>query len=103
MSDIGIAHVEPARIGFWTALKSDGDGRVNSVRDAHQHLVRARQLVAELRGQFERSKREFQLAESVERVKKMYQVYVENAMAMLAHQSGRRQSLSAEDGGIRVE
>jgi hypothetical protein len=83
VSDIGIAHVEPARSALWTALKSDGEGRVASVRDAHQHLVRARQLVAELRGKFERSKREFQLAESVERVKKMYQVYVENAMTML--------------------
>ncbi len=40
VADIGLAHVEPARSGFWTALKSDGDTRVANVRDAQQHLVR---------------------------------------------------------------
>jgi hypothetical protein len=83
LADVGLAHVEPARSGFWTALQSNGDSRVVNVRDAKQHVTRARQLVAELRGQFERSKQEFQLAESVERVKKMYQVFVENSMALL--------------------
>ena len=86
VADIGLAHVDPAQTGFWTALQSDGDERVTVVRDAWQHLGRARALLAELRGQFERARQEFQLAESVERVKKMYQVYVENAMALLPTQ-----------------
>lgn len=81
--DIGAAHVDPARDGFWTALESDGAARSGLVRDSRQHLVRARQLLAELRGQYEKSQREFQLAEAVEKVKKMYQVYVENSMALL--------------------
>ncbi len=83
VADVGLAHVDPARRNFWTALQAEGETRVPNVRDAQQHLARARQLIAELRGQFERSRREFQLAESVERVKKMYQVYVENSMALL--------------------
>lgn len=83
VADIGLAHVDPARSGFWTALQSDGDERVTVVRNAWQHLGRARELLAELRGQFERTRQEFQLAESVERIKKMYQVYVENSMALL--------------------
>ena len=49
-------------------------------------MGRARQLVAELRGQYERTRREFQLAESVEKVKKMYQVYLENSQALLQMQ-----------------
>jgi hypothetical protein len=81
--DIGLAHVEPARDSFWKALESEGDDRAGSVRDGWQHLGRARELVAELRGQFERARREFQLAEAVERVKKMYQVYIENTQALL--------------------
>jgi hypothetical protein len=84
--EIGLAHVEPARNGFWKALESDGDGRSASVSDALQHLARARALLKDLRGQFERTRREFQLAESVEKVKKMYQVYVENSLALLQTQ-----------------
>jgi hypothetical protein len=83
VADIGLAHVDPARTGFWTAHQSDGDERMTVVRDAWQHLGRARELLAELRGQFERTRQEFQLAESVERIKKMYQLYVENSMALL--------------------
>jgi hypothetical protein len=86
VADIGLAHIDPARNGFWKALESEGGDRVTSVRDAWQHLGRARELVAELRGQYERARREFQLAESVERVKKMYQVYLENSQALLETQ-----------------
>ncbi|HEX2477354.1 MAG TPA: Ig-like domain-containing protein, partial [Lacipirellulaceae bacterium] len=86
VTDISLAHIGPARSGFWKALESEGEDRVTSVRDAWQHLGRARQLVAELRGQYERTRREFQLAESVEKVKKMYQVYIENSQALLQMQ-----------------
>jgi hypothetical protein len=86
VTDIGLAHIEPARSGFWKALESEGDDRVTRVQDAWQHLGQARQLVAELRGQYERARREFQLAESVEKVKKMYQVFIENSQALLAMQ-----------------
>ncbi len=83
VADIGAAHLEPARSGFWNAIQSKSDDRIGSVRDGWQHVGRARQLLADLRGQFERSRREFQLAESMERVKKMYQVYIENTQALL--------------------
>src|SRR5205823_14973578 len=86
VADIGVAHLEPARNSFWSALQSKGDDRTGSVRDGWQHLGRARQLLADLRGQFERSRRDFQLAEAVERAKKMYQVYVENSQALLQTQ-----------------
>jgi hypothetical protein len=83
VADIGLAHVEPARSEFWKALQSDGGDREGSVRDGWQHLGRARELVAKLRGQFERARRDFQLAESVEQFKKMYQVFIENTQALL--------------------
>ena len=84
--DIGLAHVGPARTNFWKAMESEGDDRVRSVRDAWQHLGRARALLKDLRGQYERTRREFQLAERMERVKKMYQVYLENSQALLEMQ-----------------
>ena len=83
LADLDVAHLEPARSSFWSAVQSKGDDRQSSVHDGWQHLGRARQLLADLRGQFERSKRDFQLAEAVERAKKMYQVYVENSQALL--------------------
>jgi hypothetical protein len=83
LADLDVAHLEPARASFFAAIQSKGDDRTGSVRDGWQHLGRARQLLADLRGQFERSKRDFQLAEAVERAKKMYQVYVENSQALL--------------------
>jgi hypothetical protein len=83
LADLDVAHLEPARNNFWSAVQSKGDDRVGSVRDGWQHLGRARQLLADLRGQFERSSREFKLAEAVEHAKKMYQVYVENSHALL--------------------
>jgi hypothetical protein len=86
VADIGLAHIDPARKNFWKALESEGGDRATSVQDAWQHLGRARELVAELRGQYERARREFQLAESVEKVKKMYQVFVENSLALLETQ-----------------
>lgn len=86
-ADIGLAHVNPARSGFWKALQAEGGDRVGSVRDAAQHLTRAREMVAQLKGQFERAKKEYQLAESVEHVKKMYRVYIENTQALLQTQA----------------
>jgi hypothetical protein len=83
VSDLDVAHLEPARSDFWSSLQSKGDDRTASVRDGWQHIGRARQLLADLRGQFERSRRDFKLAESVQRAKKMYQVYVENTNALL--------------------
>jgi hypothetical protein len=78
--------VAPARTDFWKALESEGDDRATSVHDAWQHLVRARELLKELQGQYERTRREYQLAESMEKVKKMYQVYLENSQALLEMQ-----------------
>ncbi len=86
VADISLAHIEPARTNFWKALESNGDDRVDSVRDAWQHLGQARKLLAELLGQYERTRREFQLAEAVDRVKKMYRVYLENSQALLETQ-----------------
>ncbi len=81
--DIRTAHIEPARRDFWKALQTEGKDRVEAVRNGWQHTGRALELLERLTMRFERSRREYALAESVERIKKMYQVYVENALALL--------------------
>ena len=82
--NISKAHMQPARREFWKSLQTDGATRVTATRDGWQHTVRAREMLVELTSKFETAKREYALAESVEKVKKMYQVFVENSMALLS-------------------
>jgi hypothetical protein len=82
--NIGKAHMQPARREYWKALQTNAESRVTATRDAWQHTVRAREMLGEITSKFETARREYALAESVEKVKKMYQVFVENSMAMLS-------------------
>ena len=84
--DIGLAHVDPARSELWKTLQTQDADRRDALSNASQHLSRAIALVAELRGQFKRARREFQLAAMVERVKKMHQVFIENSQSLLQTQ-----------------
>ncbi len=83
LMNIGKAHIQPARREYWKALQTDNVTRVTATRDGWQHTVRARQMLADLTTKFENTQREYALAESIEKVKKMYQVFVENSMALL--------------------
>lgn len=82
--NVAKAHMQPARRDFWKALQTDADTRIGATRDGWQHTVRAREVLAELTTKFETARQEYALAESVEKVKKMYQVFVENSMALLS-------------------
>jgi hypothetical protein len=81
--NISKAHMQPARREYWKALQTDAESRVVATRDGWQHTVRAREMLIELTTKFETTRKEYALAESIEKVKKMYQVFVENSMAML--------------------
>jgi len=83
MVDISLAHIEPARRDFWKSLQSDGEARVESIRNGWQHTGRALDLLVRLTERFDRARREYATAETVEKIKKMYQVYVENSLALL--------------------
>jgi hypothetical protein len=81
--NISKAHMQPARREYWKVQQTDAEVRVTATRDGWQHTVRAREMLAELNSKFETTRQEMELAESIEKVKKMYQVFVENSMAML--------------------
>ena len=82
--NISLAHIEPARREFWKALQADGESRVEALRNGGQHTGRAIDLLERLTSRFERARREYATVEMVEEIKKMYQVYVENALALLS-------------------
>ncbi len=46
-------------------------------------MTRARELLTDVKGQFQRAQQEFELAEKLERAKKIYQVMIEDSFAML--------------------
>jgi hypothetical protein len=82
--NVNKAHMQPARREFWKALQTDSDVRITATRDGWQHTVRSREVLAELTTKFETARQEYELAETVEKVKKMYQIFVENSMALLS-------------------
>ncbi len=81
--DIGQAHIAPARRDFWKALQLDDAPRIETVRNGWQHTTRARELLTLLTERFERTQAEYKLAESVERIKKMYRIFIEDSMELL--------------------
>jgi hypothetical protein len=85
--DIDQVHIAPARDSLWTTLQSD-DGRLDHVRNAWQNIGRARDRLAGLVQQFQRIRREHRLADQMQTVKKMYQVYVEDAYRLLGSEGG---------------
>ena len=86
--NISKAHMQPARREFWKTLQTAGTTRVTATRDGWQHTVRAREMLVELTTQFETARQEYALAESIEKVKKMYQVFVKNSLALLSSDGG---------------
>ncbi len=84
--DISQAHIYPARKEFWKALQTEEESRVEAMRNGWQQTSRARDLLARLTGQFERARRDFALAETIDEIKKMYQLYVENSLALMREQ-----------------
>jgi|GEM_PF-1831491 len=81
--DINQAHIGPARRDFWRAMQTDGDSRVDSTQHGWQHTTRARELIVLLTERFQRTKTEYQMATALEKVKKMYRVFVEDSMQLL--------------------
>ena len=84
VSEISQSHIEPAGEEIWAAFQSDSDtSRRTRIENAWQHIARARERLMALTEQFERVRRDHALAEGLETVKKMYRVFVEDAMALL--------------------
>jgi len=83
LSDIQQAHIDPARRDFWKSLQTKDRIRIESIRNGSQHTARARELLVLLTQRFERTKIEYAMAGSVEKIKKMYRVFAENSMSLL--------------------
>ena len=81
--DITELHISPARLDVKSA-KNETPRRKDQVQEATVHLIRAREMLTELTKKYESVKRDLQLAEDMQRIKNMYQVFIEDAMIFLA-------------------
>lgn len=81
--DIKQAHIGLARRDFWKALQTEDEVRIESIRNGWSHVGRARELLVLLTERFERTRIEYKMADSVEKIKKMYRVFVEDSMELL--------------------
>lgn len=84
MAEIGASHVTPARDRLF-ALARQPDSRSDLVEALHR-VNRARELLAELLTRYDRVQRERQLAESLEEVAKIYEVYIKGVHRLLRAQ-----------------
>lgn len=78
-------HLSPAHDALWEALQSQ-TRREEQIRSAWQSIVRARAQLAELTASFDRVQREHKLAEAAQKIKKMYRLYIEDTLPLLAPQ-----------------
>jgi hypothetical protein len=81
--DITELHISPARLDV-KAAKAETPDRKQHVQQAEFHLSRAREMLADLTRKYETVKRDLKLAEDMQRIKMMYQFFVEDAMMFLA-------------------
>ena len=86
LSSIVQTHIVPARDSLWEAQDA-ASPRLELVRSAWQEVVRARTWLEELTKTFERVHREHRLADTAQKMKKMYRVFIEDALARLAPES----------------
>lgn len=91
--DITELHISPARLDV-KAAKADSPDRKDRVQQAMVHLTRAREMLADLTRTYERVKRDLKLADEMQRIKTMYQVFIEDAMIFLA---ANRPSVNPKD------
>ena len=85
LEEVADTHLMPAKDSLWSGTQADTNSeRQPHVKTAWQQIGRARQRLAQLVTRFERIRREHALADAVEQVKEMYQVFVEDSIQLLA-------------------
>jgi len=85
ISDIGDTHIAPAReeLGEVTLESAKAREDRENLAQASFHLDQARKMLADLTKSYESVKRDNQLAEAMQQLKKMHQIFLEDTQALL--------------------
>jgi hypothetical protein len=86
LGDIGVSHVDPARkhLAAATNLKTDSAAQSLQLDRASYHLAQARMRLANLTREYEAVKKDNTLADAMQHLQKLHQLYLKDMMAALA-------------------
>jgi hypothetical protein len=90
LHNIGTAHVSPARENLGRVAPGAGSkDNLESLDRTAFHLARARSMLADLTKTYESVKRDQQVADAMQRLSKMYQIFLEDTQPLLGSSKGR--------------
>ncbi|MGI8603664.1 MAG: hypothetical protein ACR2OZ_11790 [Verrucomicrobiales bacterium] len=90
LHNIGTAHVTPGHDSLTKVSipATEQNGNVGHIDKASFHITRAREMLADLTKSYEKVKRDQQVADAMQKLNKMYQVFLENTQALLGSSEG---------------
>jgi galactokinase len=90
LHNIGQAHVTPAHGNLKQVSPgaSPAESNVKPVDEASFHIGRAREMLADLTRTFEQVKREQKIADAMQKLAKMHQIFIEDTQALLGNSKG---------------
>ncbi|MFG0287763.1 MAG: hypothetical protein ACF8CQ_06305 [Rhodopirellula sp. JB044] len=84
LAEITHTHIRPAEEDAGSVVNVSGDTRTALVMASRQQTIRAIERLRELYKTFEKAKKDFEKADNVEQIQKMYRVYLEDSLAELS-------------------
>ena len=105
LHNIGEAHVTPAHknLDQVSIAASPVESNAKPVDQASFHIGRAREMLADLTRTFEKVKREQKIADAMQKLAKMHQVFIEDTQAMLGGKKGANNSYDRKIAEVNDE
>ncbi len=103
MLDIGRTHLTPARDRMYVLIQDPGLNPARNILEALHHTTSAREQIEALTKRFEAVARERELAEDLEEVAKIYEVYVENMQNVLREAQQNQNPLRRKMAIVEVD
>jgi hypothetical protein len=96
IQDVRDTHISPARqkLGMVTLEAARAKDDVTNLDQASFHIRRGRQMLADLTRTYESAKRDYKVADAMQRLKKMHQIFLEDTQAMLG---SKKPALNPQD------
>ncbi|MEO8494458.1 MAG: hypothetical protein ABI614_05280, partial [Planctomycetota bacterium] len=103
MLDIGRTHLTPARDRMFVLIQDPGANPARNILEGLHHTSATRELIAALTKKFEAVARERELADSLEEVAKIYEVYVENMQSVLQEAQQNKNPMKRKMAVVEVD
>ncbi len=88
LDNINFNHIAPARDELATLSRNEPDGHVEALQSGAFHIERALAMLEDLTRSYEEVKREQKIADAMQKLAKMHQIFLEDTQAMLGSKKG---------------